>query len=178
MIDIADIQKDIGLVKNRIRALQNETVHCIAIKPTGKIEVVDKTKLEELNGEVDRLTELAGHNERILSRLLEITGGATVEDLTTQKRKLDDYIQKIKDILRFDLATLMRTSPGLTLENIGNDPKAQRLQADAQAVFDREVPELERITALLTQADEVLGGYLPSGLKEAIPQHTPFVGGF
>ena len=178
MTDIADIQKDIGLVKNRIRALQNETIHTIAIRPTGEVVIVDKGKLETLNSEIDRLTTLSQNNEAVLTQLLSITGGATVEDLTTQKRKLDDYIQKIKDILRFDLATLMRTSPGLTLENIGNDPKAQRLQADAQAVFDREVPELERITALLTQADEVLGGYLPSGLKEAIPQHTPFVGGF
>ena len=178
MIDIADIQKDTGLIKNRIRALQNETVHCIAIKPTGKIEVVDKTKLEGLNGEVDRLTELAGHNERILARLMELAGGATVEDLMTQKRKLDDHIQKTKNILRIDLATLMRTSPGLTLENIGSHPKAAKLQADADDILSHEAPELERLTALLTQVDEILDGYQPSNLKEAIPQHTPFVGGF
>ena len=178
MTDIADIQKDIGLVKNRIRALQNETIHTIAIRPTGEVVIVDKGKLETLNSEIDRLTTLSQNNEAVLTQLLSITGGATVEDLMTQKRKLDDHIQKTKNILRIDLATLMRTSPGLTLENIGSHPKTAKLQSDAQTIFDREVPELERITALLTQADEVLGGYLPSGLKEAIPQHTPFVGGF
>ena len=173
-----DIQKDIGLIKNRIRALQNETVHCIAIKPTGVIEVVDKGKLETLNSEIDRLTALSQNNEAVLTRLLSITNGATVEDLMTQKRKLDDHIQKTKNILRIDLATLMRTSPGLTLETLANDPRAQRLQADAQAVFDKETPELERLTALLAQLDEVLQAFQPSNLKEAIPQHTPFVGGF
>ena len=173
-----DIQKDIGLIKNRIRALQNETVHCIAIKPTGVIEVVDKGKLETLNSEIDRLTALSQNNEAVLTRLLSITNGATVEDLMTQKRKLDDHIQKTNELLRLDLSTLLRTSPGLTLENIGSHPKAAKLQADADDILSHEAPELERLTDLLAQVDEVLQAFQPSNLKEATAQHTPFVGGF
>ena len=178
MIDIPDVEKDIELTKNRTRALQSETVHCIAIKPTGKIEVVDKGKLEELNSEVDRLAALSSGNGAILARLQELTGGKSMADLIERKRKLADHIAKTKDLLRHDQAELLKRSPGLDIAGMVTDPRAQKLQADAQAVIDRETPELERLTALLNQADEILAGYRPSGLKEAIPQYTPFVGGF
>ena len=178
LIDIPDIQKDLELTKNRIRALQSETVHCITIKPTGKIEVVDMDGLEELNSEVDRLAALSSDNEAVLARLEEITGGKSVADLIKRKQKLEDHITKTKDLLRHDQAELLKRSPGLTLESMATNPKAQKLQADAQAIIDKETPVLERLTVLLTQADEILAGYLPSGLKEAVPQYTPFVGGF
>lgn len=178
MIDIPDIEKDITLVKNRIRDLQNETVHCIAFKPTGKIEVVDKPKLEELNSEITRLEALSSGNGTILARLQEITGEKSMADLIKRKQKLEDHITKTKDLLRHDQAELLKRSPGLTLEGMANDPRSQKLQADAQAAIDADTPELESLTVLLTQADEILAGYLPSGLKEAVPQYTPFVGGF
>lgn len=178
MIDIPDIQKDIELTKNRIRALQSETVHCVAIKPTGKVEIVDKGKLEELNSEVDRLAALSSGNGAVLARLQELTGGKSMADLIERKRKLADHIQKTKDLLRHDQAELLKRSPGLDLAGMATDPRAQKLQADAQAVIAGEMPELEEITALLTQADEILAGYRPSGLRKAIPRHTPFVGGF
>lgn len=178
LIDIPDIEKDITHVKNRIRALQSETVHCITIKPTGKIEVVDKGRLEELNSEITRLAALSSGNEAVLARLQEITGEKSMADLIKRKQKLEDHITKTKDLLRHDQAELLKRSPGLTLEGMANDPRSQTLQADAQAIINKETPVLERLTVLLTQADEILAGYLPSGLKEAVPQYTPFVGGF
>ncbi len=178
MINITDIQKDIVLTKTAIRAFQSETVHCIAFKPTGKVEIVDKGKLEELNSEVDRMAALSSGNGAILARLQELTGGKSMADLIERKKKLADHIAKTNDLLRHDQAELLKRSPGLTLAGMVTDPRAQKLQADAQAVIDRETPELERLTALLTQADEILAGYQPSGLKEATPLHTPFVGGF
>lgn len=178
MIDIVDIQKDIELTKNKIRALQNETIHCIAFKPDGKIEVVDKDKLEVLNTEIDRLTELAGHNESVLAMLQEMTGGKTIAEIVAQKNKLASHIQRTRDLLRLDLSTLLKNTPGLTLETISSNAKAQQLQADAQTILDSEGPALERITAVLAQVDEILDDYQFSGLKEAPPQHTPFVGGF
>ena len=178
LIDIPDIEKDITLVKNRIRALQSETVHCITIKPTGKIEVVDKGRLEELNSEADRLAALSSGNEGILARLHEITGEKSVADLIKRKQKLEDHITKTKDLLRHDQAELLKRSPGLTLEGMANDPRAQKLQADAQAIIDKETPVLESLTAHLTQADEILQAFQPSGLKEAVPRYSTFNGGF
>lgn len=178
MIDISDIQKDIQITKNRIRALQTETVHCIAIKPTGKIEVVDKAALEALNSEVDRLAALSQNNEAVLARLMDITGGVAVAVLVDRKNKLAGHIQRTRDLLRHDQADLLKRSPALTLETLGSDPRAQRLQADAQAILEKELPELERIAAQIAQANETIDDYRPSDVKERIPQHTSFVGGF
>lgn len=178
MIDIAGVSKDIQITENHIRALQTETVHCIAFKPDGKIEVVDKDKLSSLNTEIDRLTELAASNKKILSTLQEMTGGKTIAEIAAQKNKLEGHIQRTKDLLRLDLSNLLKNTPSLTLENISSNAKAQRLQADAKAIFDKEGPELEEVSALLAQVDETIANYTPSGLKASIPQHTTFVGGF
>jgi hypothetical protein len=68
-MDISTIKADIDSCQHRIRTLQHSTIECIAFKPSGKIEVVDKERLEALNTEIDGLTSLAGHNSEVLERL-------------------------------------------------------------------------------------------------------------
>ncbi len=178
MIDISDIKNDIQVTESRIRALQHQTIECVSFGPTGKVTVADKERLENLNTEIEAMQALAANNGEVLNKLVELTGGLSLADLQLKLRKSEDHINKTESLLRCDLAELLKHTPGLDVESLGSHPKAAKLQAEAKAILDRDSPELERLTALLNQADEILAGYRPSGLKEALPQYSPFVGGF
>lgn len=177
MIDIPDIEIDISLTESRIKALQHQTIECVSISPAGKVTVTDKPRLESLNADIDRLAALAVGNKTVLARLREIVGGS-LADILRQQRSIEAHIGRVEGCLSSDLGQLLQTHPGLDLESLQGHPKAQKIQADANAIISREQPALERLNGLVAEAEEILQDFQPSGLKPGQAAYTPFVGGF
>jgi hypothetical protein len=162
-VDIDTIQADITNCQHRVRALQAETIHTITIKPSGKIEVVDKAQLESLNDEIDHLNELAGHNSGVLARLIETLGeGVTVQSVRDQKKRLEDQINKTESLLRVDIGNTIRRTPGIDPTKSLDHPKIKALRDTADATFAGLRPRLEGTKDLLEKAEAVLQDFRPS----------------
>jgi len=180
MIDISDIQVDIENSEHRIRALQSETVHCIAILPTGKIQVVDKGKLEELNSEVERLMGLIEHNNNIHETLSELLNGAdclknlrggknrvlepTVQLARDRKRQVEAAIADIENLFRIDMGNLIKHTYDIDPANPFEHPKAKDLRETADIRLASLHSELSTVEDLLTRAEAILQDFQPSGL--------------
>lgn len=166
-IDIENIQADIQVVQHRIRALQNETVHCITIKPTGKIEVVDKEKLESLNSEVARLEELAGHNSGVVQRLqavLQKFNSPNVAALMYAKKQAEKRVVDSKIGINHIAGVWLKESPNYTIENIRSHPRVKpEIEIREKSILESEA-NLKLFVPALDEAQAVLQDFQPSGL--------------
>lgn len=165
MTDIKDIDQDIVACHLEVRRLQAETVHCIAFKPTGKIEVVDKARLEELNTRVEELGELAAHNSEVLGRLQAVVAKeGTFRELDERQRRTQDAIRKYESIFRQDLARLLQDNPTVDPTDPLSHSRVQDLKRRVDEQLDILRPQFEEYTKRLAEARAILQEYKPSGL--------------
>lgn len=165
--DIDTIQADIQAVQHRVRALQNETIHTITIKPTGKVEVVDKERLESINSEVARLEELAGHNSEVAGRLhvvLEKVNLPSVAALIHAKNKSENDITDNKIGINHIIGTWLKVSPNYTVENIRDHPRVKPEVESREKWIRQEEANLKIFVPALEEAQSILKDFLPSGL--------------
>ena len=185
MIDIADIAADIEASKIKVRELQAETIHTITIKPSGKVEVVDKARLESLNSEVDRLNGIIEHNSHVhdaLSKLLNevdclknLRGRKncllepTVQLAREQRGRLEKTIADTETRFRIDIGNLIHNTYDIDPMNPFDHPKAKDLKEKADIRIASLHSELSTVAALLTRAEAILQGFQPSGVTIAKP---------
>lgn len=166
--DVEDIGNDIELVRARIRTLQAETIHCITIKPSGKIEIVDKQQLECINGEIESLKALEARNGEVLEKIqadLQEAGYASIKAAKSDKSLIENSITRIEDLYRMDVADLLERGPKVTPENVLQSPKGSALKAE----HDKKIAELQGrlapITAALNRVQVIIADFKPSGIE-------------
>jgi hypothetical protein len=173
MIDVSDIQTDLTNCEHRIRVLQSETIHCIAFKPSGKIEVVDKEQLETLNGEIDRLKDLEAHNIEVLTKLTAaLQDYPAVADLRKKKLGLEEQIARTKNLLRIDTGDLIKHVHDVNPADPYAHPKGKLLKEKADEALAITTPLLADATNLLAQAEAIISEFKPSGVQ-AMPEQHP-----
>jgi len=166
MIDIADIKNDIESSQAQMRKLQAETIHAIAIKPSGKIEVVDKERLEGLNAEIDRLTALVDHNSKVLEKAVGALGSFPSLSAARERRAVvDSGINRTNGLLRIDIAALIKSRPDIDPGNPYAHPEAKKLKDGADKDLARSMPELKRLDELIRLAEAIIADFQPSGLR-------------
>lgn len=176
MIDVSDIQADIKNSEHQIRHLQSETIHCIAFKPSGKIEVVDKEHLENLNGEIDRLKDLGAHNTEVLTKLTEaLQDYPTVDSIRKKKFGLEEQIARTKNLLRIDTGDLIKHVHDVNPADPYAHPKGKLLKEKADEALAITTPLLAAATDLLAQAEAIISEFKPSGVQ-ATPDRDQFTG--
>lgn len=189
MSDIADIANDIEASKIKVLELQAETIHAITIKPTGKVEVVDKEKLESLNSEVDRLKGLVEHNSGVHAALSELLNEAdclknlrghknrtlepTVQLAGDRKGQLEKSIADTENLFRIDLGTLIKNTYDIDPANPFDHPKAKDLKEKTDARIAALHSELAVVDALLAEAETILQDFRPSGIVAELPTDRP-----
>jgi|GEM_PF-2357983 len=168
--DIDTIQADIETCQHRIRALQNETIHTITIKPTGKIEVVDKEKLESLNGEIDRLSGLADHNTEVARRLHECLQKAekeSISDLAKDKNSSERRIARYRELINQTIGTWLRVdSFTYDLSNIRTHPRVKGELEKYEPLIPIEEQNIKHLSEVLEEAQAIITDFQPSGLPE------------
>jgi hypothetical protein len=167
-IDINTIQADVSACRNRIRTLQSETIHTITIKPSGKVEVVDKTQLESLNGEIDSLNEMASHNVAVLGRLeavLQKAEFASIAGLDHAKNKTADRIESHKMRINRVIATWLKVDANYDLESIRKHPRVAPEIATYEPLIPQEEAKLAKLSAMLKEANAIIAEYKPSGVE-------------
>ncbi|MDQ1262480.1 MAG: hypothetical protein QG575_1661 [Euryarchaeota archaeon] len=185
MSDIADIAADIEASKTKVRELQAETIHTITIKPSGKVEVVDKEKLESLNSEVDRLNDLVEHNSSVHETLFKLLTEAdclknlrgrknsllepTVQLAGEQKGRLEKAIADTENRFRIDIGNLIESTHGIDPVNPFDHPKAKALKETADIRLASLHSELSTVAALLARAEAILQDFQPSGVTITKP---------
>ena len=165
--DIDTIKADIENVHHQIRTLQNETVHCIVILPTGKIQIVDKERLESLNSEVERLQALAGHNSEVAERLnaiMQKTEKVSIADLSNAKSQSENKIADYKIAINRIVGNGLKTSPRYSIDTIKDHPRVKDELPKYEAWGEQERKKLELFTPALEEAQATLQDYTPSGL--------------
>jgi len=166
MIDVRDIKTDITDSEHQIRHLQSETIHCIAFKSSGKVEVVDKTTLENLNSEVDRIKDIRAHNTEVLNKLTEaLQDYPTVDSIRKKKLGLEERVTRTKNLLRIDTGDLIKHGHDVDPADPYSHPKGKALKAEADAALAIINPALTAVTDLLEQAEAILAEFKPSGLE-------------
>lgn len=165
-IDITDIATDIETCRRYIRNYQHSTIECVAFKPTGKVEVVDKDRLEELNAEVCRLTDLAGHNETVLSRLEEALGSfQSVAELKKRRDYVSESITKTNSLLRHDVGERLKRDPSIDPSAPFNNAECKRLKDEVDARLAEMRPELAALDEQLAKSQSIMQDFQPSGLQ-------------
>jgi hypothetical protein len=168
--DIGTIKADIEICQHRIRALQSETIHCIAIKSSGKVEVVDKEKLESLNSEVARLEELAGHNNEVAERLRETLAKASTESIGALFKAVDTSEQRIaryRETINQSIGTWLKVdSYRYDLSNIRTHPRVKGELEKYEPLIPIEEANRKHLSEVLEEAQVVLQDFQPSGLPE------------
>jgi hypothetical protein len=166
-IDINTIKADIESCQHRVRALQNETIHTITVKPTGKIEVVDKERLESLNSEIARLEELAGHNREVAGRLQAVLGKvnlSTVAALMNAKSQSENQIVDSKTAISRVCGVWLKVNPVYTLENIRDHPRVKPEVESREKWILQEEAKLKLFIPALEEAQNIVKDFQPSGL--------------
>ena len=165
-VDIDTIRADIETGQDRVRTLQAETIHTVTFKPSGKIDVVDKERLESLNAEIDHLKDLGVHNAEVLARLTGTLGDyLTVDSVRKKKRGLEEQILKIKTLLRIDTGDLIKHGHDVDPANPYSHPKGKALKEKADADLAISEPALAAVTDLLARVETILQDFRSSGLE-------------
>ncbi len=165
-IDIDTIAADIETCRRYIRNHQHSTIECVAFKLTGKVEIVNKDRLEELNAEVGRLTDLAGHNEAVLSRLEEALGSfQSVAELKKRRDYVSESITKTNSLLRHDVGERLKRDPSIDPSAPFNNAECKRLKDEADARLAEMRPELAALDEQISKAQTILADFQPSGLQ-------------
>jgi len=166
MADVIDIQNDIEACKIKVRELQAETIHTITIKPSGKVEVVDKERLESLNGEIDHLKDLGFHNSEVLAKLTEtLQDYPTVDSLRKKKHGLENQISKTELLYKTDLGLLIQREYDIDPEKPFENAKAKALKDKRDEAFAITKPMLATATERLAKVEAVLQEFRSSGLE-------------
>jgi hypothetical protein len=171
-IDIDGIAADIDTCRRYIRNHQHSTIECVSFGATGKLTVIDKPRLEELNAEVDRLTSLVGHNESVVTRLEEALGSfpsfAAIKD---RRRYVDESISRVQNLLRQDIGNLIKRYPTIDPGQPYDHPEGKRLKDQADARLAEMRPELEKLDEQISKAKAIMQDFQPSEL-EPMPAST------
>jgi len=166
--DIDTIQADIQAVQHRVRALQNETIYTITIKPTGKVEVVDKVRLESLNSETARLEELAAHNSEVAERLRATLAKAGQESIGALFNAVDASEQRIarsRGIINQAIATWLKAdSWKYSVENIREHPRVKGALEETEPLIPIEQANHKHLSEVLKEAQTIIAGFRPSVL--------------
>ncbi len=170
MTDVDVIQADIQAVHGQIKRLQVSTIECVSFKPTGKVEIVDKERLESLNSEIDRLTTLAGHNEAVFARLndcLCAVSTKSVAELEKAQNAASEKIASLKIGINRICGDYLRISPTYTLETIKDHPKVRPEVESREAWIAELEKKLESLGPALDEARTIAAEFQPSGLLAA-----------
>lgn len=171
-IDIDTIAADIETCRRYIRNHQHLTIECVAFEPTGKVEVVDKDRLEELNAEVCRLTDLAEHNEKVLFQLEETLGAfSTIAALKERRSYTNESIDKVRNLLRHDVGERLKRDPSIDPGDPFSNAECKRLQNEANNRLAVLVPELAALDEQLARSQSIMQEFKPSDL-EPLPAST------
>lgn len=167
-IDITDITADIERCHHHIKSLQHSTIECVSFGATGKLTVIDKPRLEELNAEVGRLTELAENNEKVLSKLEEALGAfPTIAAMLERKRYLNEGIARVHNLLRQDVANLTKKRADIDPGKPYDHPEGKRLKDQADARLADLQPQLAALDEQIAKAETILQEFQSSGLQPA-----------
>lgn len=169
MVDIKDIQNDLAATKEEIRRLQTETLFTIAIKPTGKIEIVDKEELESLNSDILRLKDLSTHNRGVLDRLDEVLSKVSLQSITALEKAIRTSDEKITSCtvgINRVQGDFLRGNPyQFTAETIKTHPKVAKEIAAREQTIAAETEKLKALRPALDEAVAISAEFKPSGLQ-------------
>jgi len=166
MTDIKDIDADIDTCSRYIRMHQHATVECVAFKTSGKIEIVDKERLEGLNAEVDRLSALVSHNSKVLEQLTGALGTFPSLSAARERRDyVDGIVKRSKGLLRVDLANLIKIRADIDPADPFKHPDARKLKDETDRILADSIPERERVDKLIKQAEAIIADFQPSSLR-------------
>lgn len=173
--DLDTIKTDIEICQGQIKRLQHSTIECITFKPSGKVEIVDKSGLESLNGEIDRLNTLVGHNSEVAGRLqavLEKVHLPSVAALVHAKNRSKEAITKYKIGINSTIGNWLAASPNYTVENIRDHPRVKPEVERQERVILQEESKLKLFIPALEEAQSILKDFQPSGLPEIKPERA------
>jgi len=180
-VDINVIQDDIHGCHSRVKELQHQTIECIAIRPgktdNGKPEIVviERDRLQTIDSEVSRLSELADHNTEVLTKLTaDLQDYPTVDSIRKKKAGLEEQIARTKNLLRIDTGDLIKHGHDVDPADPYSHPKGKALKAEADAALAIINPALAAVTDLLEQAETIIAEFKPSGVQ-AMPEQRPGV---
>ena len=171
-VDINVIQDDIHGCHSRVKELQHQTIECIAIRPgktdNGKPEIVviERDRLQTIDSEVSRLSELADHNTEVLTKLTAaLQDYPTVDSIRKKKAGLEEQIARTKNLLRIDTGDLIKHGHDVDPADPYSHPKGKALKAEADAALGIINSALAAVTDLLEQAEGTVQEFRASGLE-------------
>ena len=168
--DIDTIEADITSCQRRVRALQAETIHTITIKPTGKVEVVDKERLESLNSEITRLEERTDHNSDVAGRLratLAKAGKEAISDLIKDKNSSEQRMARYRELINQAVGTWLKVDSYMyDLSNIRTHPRVKGELEKYEPLIPIEEQNIKHLSEVLEEAQDIIAEFKPTGLPE------------
>jgi len=176
--DLDDIRADIAAARAAVVKAEQATLSTVMIRPTGKIEVVDKGKLEELNAEIERLRDVLANNEAVLRELEKLLNDAVDSGVLIHSRERDGdpgirsvdikLMEKRRSISDFgfrfkhDLADIIKNAQ-INPEDIYATPEVRAIKEEYEAKIEKAKSDLARLEALWESVCAVREKFKPSG---------------
>jgi hypothetical protein len=177
---LSDIRADIAAARAALVKAEQATLSTVMIRPTGKIEVVDKEKLEGLNAEIETLRGILANNEAVIHELEKLLNEAveskvlvhdregkgeptirSVDERIMNKRQL---IDSLKIRYQASLSEIIKHAP-LDPNDIYASPEVQTLKTEYDNGIELANAELRGLEALWESVCAVRERFKPSGCK-------------
>jgi len=169
-MDVKDIQKDIAKSQAAIRTLRAESVNYVTFLPSGKVQILDKERLEAINSEAERLTGLVERNFDVLHHLEAVLESFnSIQAVDERHRYVERHIAKVHSVYSVDLGTYLKDFRTLGRAiDLDSDPRAIQLKAVRDEKLSTLEPELKSLSERATAARSIIKGFEGSGLPDAV----------
>ena len=168
--DIDTIEADITSCQGQIKRLQHTTVECVGFAPAGKVIVTDKIRLESLNGEIDRLNELVGHNSEVARKLhecLQKAGKESISDLIKDKNNSEQRRARYRELINQTIGTWLKVDSFMyDLSNIRTHPRVKGELEKYEPLIPIEEQNIKHLSEVLEEAQAIITDFQPTGLPE------------
>ena len=168
--DIDTIEADITSCQGQIKRLQHTTVECVGFAPAGKVTVTDKIRLESLNGEIDRLNELVGHNSEVARKLhecLQKAGKESIRDLIKDKNSSEQRRARYREIINRTIGTWLKVdSFRYDLSNIRTHPRVKGELEKYEPLIPIEEQNIKLLSEVLEESQAIIADFQLTGLPE------------
>jgi hypothetical protein len=171
--------------KKAVRELLRQSLDCCSIMESGKIEVLEKTRLKLLHEEAAKIRVRASHNEAVLDRFdaahVEALAMNPILDptlfaLRSWQKTLKERVARSKGIIRTTTAIWLASPEGVnyTIENLKNHLRVAPVIATNMPIIEVGEKELLIATAHLEKAQAILGEAILPGKEDSILPKNEF----